>query len=135
MNQEASNHPSNGFAPETIARIFNDAADQSRAYVEKSLRVLQGETLELVNRRIDNTGTAIHEYQNCRDFADLVTAQHKWFADLNRDYFDAWRRFGEATHRLMSDRANELDHETNELDETLRAAGREIEREARQAAE
>jgi prefoldin subunit 5 len=133
--QQSSNQTLNGFAPEAIGRIFNEAADHSRAYVEKSLRVLQDGTLELVNRRIDSTGSAIEEYRNCKDFADVVTAQHKWFADLNRDYFDAWRRFGEATQRLMSNREEELHHETDEMEETLREAGREIEREARHAAE
>ena len=150
----------NGFAPEAFAGLFNEAADHSRAYVERSLRLLQNETLELMNRRIDNTGAAINDYRNCKDFADLMTAQHKWFADFSRDYFDAWRRLGEATHQLMANTAVEMDdvaehleataehtldheagdhetveHKAVEMDEAMREAGREIERAARDAAE
>lgn len=135
--QETSNP--NSFAPETITGLFNDAADQSRAYVERSLRLLQNEALELMNRRIGNTGAIIQDYRHCKDFADLMTAQHKWFADLSRDYFDAWRRMGEATQRLMTDRSEELhgdfDEESAEMNEAMREAGREIERAAREAAE
>jgi len=131
--QETSNP--NGFAPEAITGLFNEAADHSRAYVERSLRLLQTETLELMNRRIDNTGAAIYDYRNCKDFADLVSAQHKWLADLSRDYFDAWLRLSEATQHLMSDRTEELDEETDKMEEAMRAAGHEIERAARDAAE
>ena len=85
------------------ARVFTDAAEHSRAYLEKSLRVAQQEALELLNRRLDHNGTAISQYQSCKDFADLMTAQHKWFTDLNRDYIDAWLRFNDAAQRIMSD--------------------------------
>jgi hypothetical protein len=126
MNQEPNALP-NGFAPEAITSLFNDAADHSRAYVEKSLRLLQNETLELVNRRIDNNGTAINEYRNCKDFADLMTAQHKWFSDLNRDYYDAWRRFGEATQRLVSVHAEEMRDDAHEMEDAVQDAEHEVE--------
>jgi hypothetical protein len=133
---EIPGNPSNGFAPETIARIFNDAADHSRAYVEKSLRTIQNETLELVNRRLDSNGTAISEYQNCKDFADLVNAQHKWFADLNRDYYDAWRRFSDVTQRLMADGMTHVRDEADEAEDMTATARRRSEaHESREAAE
>jgi hypothetical protein len=126
--QENGNSLSNGFAPDAIARVVSDAAEQSHAYFEKSLRAMQSEALELMNRRLDHNGTAIGEYQSCKDFADLMTAQHKWFVDLNRDYYDTWLRFSEATHRIMTDGLSRTEEEA----ETLHQAARD---EQRQAAE
>jgi len=94
---------SNNSAHETMARMFSDAAEQTHAYVEKSLHALQTEALELMNRRLDHNGTAITEYQSCRDLADLMSAQHKWFAEFNRDYYEAWLRFNQAAQRIISD--------------------------------
>jgi hypothetical protein len=129
---EIHGNPPNGFAPETIARIFNDAAEHSRAYVEKSLRTIQNETLDLVNRRLDSNGSAIGEYQNCKDFADLLTLQHKWFADFNRDYYEAWWRFSEVTQHLLADGVTQAPDEADTPEDRASARSHD---EAREAAE
>lgn len=115
--QQFKKGPSNGSAHETMTRMFGDMAERTHAYLEKSLHTMQSEAMELMNRRLDHNGATLAEYHSCKDFADVMTAHHKWFADLNRDYYEAWLRMSDAAQRII---ANGTSHAAEESEKTMR---------------
>ena len=88
---------------ENTSRFMTEAAEKTRDYLEKSMRLMQDEFTELVNRRLDHNGATLNECQQCKDLSALISAQHKWFENFNRDYLDSWMHFNEAAQKLFAD--------------------------------
>ncbi|MEI9885155.1 MAG: hypothetical protein WDN08_01435 [Rhizomicrobium sp.] len=97
--------PIHAFERNTMA-IFaplNDAMNHSRAYFEKSLAAMRGETMEMLSRLHDRNGEVLAECQNSLNLASLTALQERWFADFGRDLYQSSLRLQETTRHILAD--------------------------------
>jgi hypothetical protein len=85
----------------TLAPL-SEMMNQSRTLFEKSVAVMRGETMEMLNRLHARNGEMLSAV-NGGNIAAWTTAQEKWFRDCSRDFYQASMRFHETTRHLLAD--------------------------------
>jgi hypothetical protein len=74
---------------ETLAALNDsilEGMDQTREALVDRITAFQRETLDFVNRRLEQDADFVRQYRQCRTMADILAAQQKWLAHLGEDY-------------------------------------------------
>lgn len=102
---------------EPMARLM----DQNRAMLQKVLHVMQEESLQFVNRRLEHTGHAIESCRDCQGMSGLMAVQQEWMLDFARDYAEQTKRFTEMMRELAEDGAATLSQVSSDVMERRHA--------------
>jgi hypothetical protein len=96
--------------------------DQNWTIFQKMMHVMREESLEFVNRRLEQTSQAIKSSRDCDGISDLLVVQQEWMVNLARDYAEQTKRFAEAMRDLAEDGTSNLSHAASDIAERGRNA-------------
>jgi hypothetical protein len=105
--------------------------DQNWQIFQKLMHAVREESLDFVNRRLEQTSHAIENSRDADGLSGLLAVQQEWMAGFARDYVEQTKRFGELVRDLAQDGTANVSHAATEIAER----GREtVEEETRHAA-
>jgi hypothetical protein len=105
--------------------------DQNWSIFQKLMHVMREESLEFVNRRLEQTSHAIESSRECDGIPGLFAVQQEWMIGLARDYAEQTKRFAEKMRDLAEDGTSNVRHAATEVAERGHNA---VEEETRHAA-
>lgn len=112
---------------EPMARLM----DQNWSMFQKMMHAMREESLEFVNRRLEQTSHAIESSRDCEGISDLMSIQQEWMVNFARDYADQTKRFADLVRDFAENGTSNVSHATSEVAERGRSA---VEEEAHHAA-
>jgi hypothetical protein len=104
----ASDNPKTA-TPDTSSMLlhFNGnmtaALDRHRELMAKTMRTLQDEIADFVDRRLEHDRSAMARYRACADLADVLSANRAWANEFAKDYYEGSAKIGEALRSVMAD--------------------------------
>jgi len=111
----------------SMARLM----DQNWSILQKMMHVMREESLEFVNRRLEQTSHAIESTRDCDGISDLLAVQQEWMVNFARDYAEQTKRFAELMRDVAENGTSNFSHAGSEVAERGRHA---VEEETRHAA-
>lgn len=89
--------------------------DQNWSMFQKTLQVMQAESLSFMNRRLEHTSHAIENSRDCEGISGLLAIQQEWMVDFARDYAEQTRRLTELMRDLAENGASNVSSATSEM--------------------
>ena len=105
--------------------------EQNWSIFQKMMHVVREESVEFVNRRLEQTSQAIESSRDCNGLPGLFAVQQEWVINFARDYAEQTKRFAERMRDLADDGTSNLSRAASEVAEHGRNA---VEEETRHAA-
>ncbi len=99
--------------------------DQNWSMFQKMMHAMRAESLEFVNRRLEQTSHAIESSRECEGVSDLLAVQQEWMANFARDYAEQTKRFADLVRHLAENGTSNLSHAASEVAEHGRSAAEE----------
>ena len=105
--------------------------DQNWTIFQKMMHAMREESLDFVNRRLEQTSHAIESSRGCDGITNLLAVQQEWMINCARDYVEQTQRFAELVRDVAGNGTSNLSHASWEVTERGRHA---VEEETRHAA-
>ena len=105
--------------------------DQNWAIFQKMMHAMREESLEFVNRRLEQTSHTIESSRDCDGISDLLAVQQDWMITFARDYAEQTRRFAELMRDVAENGTSNFPHASSGIAERGHHA---VEEETRHAA-
>jgi hypothetical protein len=99
--------------------------DQNWSVFQKMMHVMREESLEFVNRRLEQTNHAFESTRGCDGISDLLAVQQEWIVNFARDYAEQTKRFAELMRDVAENGTTNLSHASSEVAERGRHAAEE----------
>lgn len=98
---------------EPMARLM----DQNWSMFQKMMHAMREESLEFVNRRLEQTSHAIESSRDCDGISDLLAVQQDWMINLARDYAEQTKRFAELMRNMTENGTANVSHAASDVAE------------------
>ncbi|HEX3667401.1 MAG TPA: phasin family protein [Rhizomicrobium sp.] len=96
--------------------------DQNWSMFQKMMHAMREESLEFVNRRLEQTSQAIESSRDCDGVTDLLAVQQDWVVNFARDYAEQTKRFAELVRDIAEDGTARVSRAASEVAERGRDA-------------
>jgi hypothetical protein len=104
--------------------------DQNWTIFQKLMHAMREESVDFVNRRLEQTSQAIENSRDCNRISDLLSVQQEWMLNFARDYVEQTKRFGELVRDLAQDGTANVSNAASEVAERGRSAAEDETRHA-----